>query len=72
MVLWGKGLQVFSVHWEEVTAKDWQIEKNRTLRSPPQIMGQPAVSSQSHLVLGDAGQEKLHLLVQQGLWAPVA
>lgn len=35
-------------------------------------MGQPAVSSQSHLVLGDAGQKKLHLLVQQGLWAPVA
>lgn len=35
-------------------------------------MGQLAVSSQSHLALGDARQEELYLLVQQGLWAPVA
>lgn len=54
MVLWGKGLQVLSVHWEEMTAKDWQIEKTQNNEESPPIMGQLAVSSQSHLVLGAA------------------
>lgn len=82
MVLPGKGLQVLSVHWEEMTVKDWQIEKNRTLRSPPDygvatsplslIWSWVQLSPDTRHVLGDAGQEGLNLLVQQGLWAPLS